>query len=481
MFASIIDNPIFVRELRRRMRGKAIIFSLVSYVILMAIISFSVIFLNVANRHLPPQEIGQKIGQGMFYGISIIQAFLVLLAAPSITSSMTTAEREKQTFEFLQATTLSARAFVVGNLLSTLMYVLIVLVCAMPVLSVTFLYGGISIDDVLTTFGILLAGSLLLTCFALLASSINTRTRSVQAVVTVVCVLVGLFMLTRGIIFAGFAASGGIPVFLTTKTIMGFKIPLWALAGIPFLAFCAMMIVAAGRRLYEPDNRLFNYRQYAVIFLFFSMLAMTGLPSTWLLVTLSMLYFGALNFSTGRPFLGDEIWVIKRRHPRLRRVDEGLFYMLGLLLFWAATAVFIDSRPNGFNKIGLSTWGTIAYGVSSTLMFYCLGRYVSQYAYTRHGAFVATFAIIVCFIGLPLLFPLFGANDLSLFTTLSPMGFVMANNAGWRSGSVAWACSLVMAAIAIGLAFGWSVASRKHRLSDYHFDLNWEAENGVQR
>lgn len=469
-FATLFDNPIFVREMRRRMRRKAIITSLLAYVGLMCAVSFFIILTTHAdNPSLPQQEIGQRIGQGIFFGISVIQGFLVLLAAPSITSSMTMAEREKQTFEFLQATTLSANSFIIGNLLSSLMYVLIVLVCAMPVLSVTFLYGGISIDDVLTTFGVLLAGSLLLICFAIFSSALNTRARSVQALVTVVCVLVAMMMMSTGMIFAGFRTRGSVPLLLQQKIVLGFSFPLWVLLLIPFLTLCATTLIAAGRKLYEPDNRLFNYRQYAVIFILFNLFfLLSGNWKLWYGFSLFLLYFGAINFSTGRPFLGDETWEIKRRHRWLRRFDEGLPYMAVLLACWFCIGGILGRKVFGVYPVQAMPW-VMLYGATSTFLYYAIGKLASQFAQTRAAAFAWTAAII----GIAgMLLPLFMGSDyfveFKVLANLSPIGFLDD-----LDPIAAKACAISFMATSTLVTFIWIVSGRRHKESDYHYDLNW--------
>ena len=46
LFDSIIDNPIFIRELRRRMRGKAMIFSTNAYIIFMCLVAAGILLLK---------------------------------------------------------------------------------------------------------------------------------------------------------------------------------------------------------------------------------------------------------------------------------------------------------------------------------------------------------------------------------------------------------------------------------------------------
>jgi len=495
--AILFDNPIFVRELRRRMRGRGVIFSLISYILLIGAISFGVILTLSLHGGDLPQKTGEEIGRTIFVCVAFVQAFLVWLAAPSITSGVTNSERERQTFEFLQVTTLSARAYVVGNLLSTAMYVLIVLVCALPVMSVSFLYGGIGIDDVLTTFGLLLAFSMVLSCFALFASSAFSKVRSVQSVVTSVCVAVGISIVSQRLIFASFMAPGGTPYFLQTVSLLRWSVPRWIPWAFSCALLCFALIVAAGRKLYTPDNRLFNYRQYLALFLIVQILLAGGnwgvFSATnlagWIIASALMLYLAAMLFSTGRLAVGDEVWILKRRHPWLRRFDEGFFFILGLLAVWAAFgAAWAASAPN-LRAAGWSAalsapevFGALSafsYFAASTLFLFFLGRLVSQFTYTRRTAFWwLSAAGLTLYVLAPLLIDAFvfvrggrrGAGDGLL--AMSPWE-VMARSedASKLVDPALISMAALFAAAALAAAVGAQLAARRHRQVNYHFEL----------
>ena len=45
----IVDNPIFLRELRRRMRGRALFVAMISYIAIMAGVAFVIVFARVVH------------------------------------------------------------------------------------------------------------------------------------------------------------------------------------------------------------------------------------------------------------------------------------------------------------------------------------------------------------------------------------------------------------------------------------------------
>ena len=187
MIPILFDNPILTREMRRRMRGKAMIYSLITYVGALCVVTFFILMISAASL-IRVQENSfemlkkmQDIGGTIFNGMLVIQGILVLILAPAITASMITSEREKGTADFLRVTTLPPSHFIVGAFLSTTLYVILLLGCALPIVSITLLFGGRSPDEILLTFGALLVGSIILSSLGIYTSSTREKTRTAQA------------------------------------------------------------------------------------------------------------------------------------------------------------------------------------------------------------------------------------------------------------------------------------------------------------
>src|SRR5689334_13634325 len=94
----ITDNPIFVRELRRRMRGRGLIVTLCVYVAAMCLWALATIHWKTAEiasqgfgNHPLHSHYGSQsyttttsIGQSLSYSLLLIQVILVLIVAPTI-------------------------------------------------------------------------------------------------------------------------------------------------------------------------------------------------------------------------------------------------------------------------------------------------------------------------------------------------------------------------------------------------------------
>ncbi|MBN1516173.1 hypothetical protein JXA32_06355 [Candidatus Sumerlaeota bacterium] len=347
----ITDNPILTREMRRRMRGKAMIYSLIAYVGALCIVTLAILLVQAAglwrfeSRSAEMIKYTKSIGENIFNGMEIIQGILVLILAPAITASLITAERERQTADFLRVTTLPPSHYIVGSFLSTTLYVMLLLGCALPIVSVTLLFGGRSLSDVYLTFGALLLGSILLSSLGIYTSSINQRTRTAQGVMLAVAILfVVLFFFRQRIIwgiYSMFGASstlfgqGALPVF-------GYMIPDWFFASLPPLFISLVTLVIAARKVYDFDNRPLNYSQYTlmsmtllltVVGVFWALPKMTTQALyTWWSLSLLIYFAGAIILNIHQVEVGTDNWKIHQRVPALAVLDDGILYFIALIV-----------------------------------------------------------------------------------------------------------------------------------------------------
>ena len=96
--------------------------------------------------------------------------------APALTFNAISGEHERQTFEMLMATPLSTWKIVRGKLGAAMAYVMLLLLGAMPVMSLAFVFGGVSLSQLLAVQVCLLVAGFLATCIGLVCSSLAKRT-----------------------------------------------------------------------------------------------------------------------------------------------------------------------------------------------------------------------------------------------------------------------------------------------------------------
>ncbi len=150
-------NPMIRKELRQRMRErKGWILPSLYLSVLAAVIALTYYF-STSSPGSRPQ--GSSIGVAVFLAASFTQLSLLLLLAPVFSAGTLTIEKEQRTLGGLLTSLLTPAQIWWGKFVSSLMYVLLLLVAGLPILSVAMAFGGIGLWDVaivtLTTMVIL--------------------------------------------------------------------------------------------------------------------------------------------------------------------------------------------------------------------------------------------------------------------------------------------------------------------------------------
>lgn len=171
-------NPVTLKELRGRMRGTRAFVVMTIYLLLMSGFALLLYVLYSAAVSGDGSIQGGQIGRTLFTGIVGVELFLVTFIVPAFTSVAITGEREKQTYDLLRTTLLSPRALVMGKLLSALSYIFLLLLAAIPLQSVAFLFGGVSEGELALAFVILLVTAIALGTIGLYFSSTMKRTQA---------------------------------------------------------------------------------------------------------------------------------------------------------------------------------------------------------------------------------------------------------------------------------------------------------------
>ncbi len=173
-----IANPVVLKELRGRMRGMRAFVVLTIYLTLMSGFVTLLYVLNASWLSNPGSAAGGQIGRLLFAGIVGTELFLVTFIAPTFTAGAISGERERQTYDLLRTTLLPARSLVLGKLVSALSYVFLLLLAAIPLQSIAFLFGGVTEAEVLLSFVILLVTAITLGSVGIYFSSYMERTLS---------------------------------------------------------------------------------------------------------------------------------------------------------------------------------------------------------------------------------------------------------------------------------------------------------------
>lgn len=199
------------KELRSRMRGWRAIIVLTLYLAMLGGLGVAVLRLMATQLQYGGGSQLATFGYAMFVVLAGFQLLLVIFIAPALTAGAIAGERERQTLDLLLCTRLSAFAIVVGKLLASLSYTLLLLLASLPLFSLAFLFGGVSPRQLGLVFLVSLATAFTLGTISLFISSLLRRGQWAT-----VLAYAAAFLLTFGtgvaaLIVAAVTARGGVP------------------------------------------------------------------------------------------------------------------------------------------------------------------------------------------------------------------------------------------------------------------------------
>lgn len=171
-------NPVMLKELRGRMRGMRAFIVLTIYLGLMSGFTTLLYLIYDPFNRAGGSAAAGAIGRVLFMGIVGIELLLIIFIAPAFTSGAITGERERQTYDLLRTTLLASPSFVIGKLESALSYILLLLLAAIPLQSIAFLFGGVNETELILAFIILAVTAIALGTVGIYFSAVAPRTLS---------------------------------------------------------------------------------------------------------------------------------------------------------------------------------------------------------------------------------------------------------------------------------------------------------------
>ncbi len=261
-----VATPILVKELRATFRGWRFFAAHAGLLSLFALILLITLVVWMTETDPNPAMIGRVV----FAMFIVFQGVLVALVLPAFGCTSVVGEKERKSFDLLLTTTLSPAEIVWGKFTATMAYSILFLVSTLPLVTVAFLFGGISLFDLGAAYLYLFVCSVLLNLYAVfISTTVKTSQRAVVAcylflvpLVTALCFwAVGLSMRYVERIFEGRAAE------LTFEFENAVDFVLRAgLPGFGYLALLGFFFLSATNRLKAPTaNHSTSFRVYYVV------------------------------------------------------------------------------------------------------------------------------------------------------------------------------------------------------------------------
>ncbi len=178
---------LLTKELRLRLRRERFVWLIIIYLLVMGLLGFG--FLLRANAFSGGYQgyLLSQIGAQLYALLSFIQLFLIVFIAPAFTATAINGEKERQTFDLLLCSKLSAYSLLAGKLIAGLANVLLLIAASIPLFSLVFFFGGVSPLQVLSTLVIFIMTAIVAGTFSLFCSTLVHRTTASTAVAYTFC------------------------------------------------------------------------------------------------------------------------------------------------------------------------------------------------------------------------------------------------------------------------------------------------------
>ncbi len=182
-------TALLTKELRSRLRRERSIWLIIAYLCILCLLGL--VFLVRANAFSGGSRVYllSQTGAQLYALLSFVQLAWIVFISPAFTSTSINGEKERQTFDLLLCSRLSAFSLLTGKLIAGLANVLLLIAASIPVFSLVFFFGGVAPSQV---FAMLLIGvmtAIVAGTFGLFCSTVFQRPNVSTAIAYGFCVL----------------------------------------------------------------------------------------------------------------------------------------------------------------------------------------------------------------------------------------------------------------------------------------------------
>jgi ABC-type transport system involved in multi-copper enzyme maturation permease subunit len=143
-------------------------------------------------------NIDYAASQDIYNIMIVLETLMVLIMVPFFTAASIASEREKQTLDLILSTGINSYTIVLGKLLESLSLLILYVLSSLPVISIIFTIGGISILNIIQFIFEIIVSSIFIGSMGILSSCIFKKVISATICSYVTIVVVSIF--TVGIV-----------------------------------------------------------------------------------------------------------------------------------------------------------------------------------------------------------------------------------------------------------------------------------------
>jgi len=165
----------------------------------------------IASETSDPNVTPTQIGQKVFNAFVWIQVSVVFVLFPLFSATAFTDERTNRSLDLLLITALQPSEIVWGKFLAAAGYCLMYILATVPLLAISFLFGGVHVSDVLLSYMALIGLTLLISMLGLCVSAAASSNVRATLTVYVILLVVGTvaWFAVIGDVWAALEENGG--------------------------------------------------------------------------------------------------------------------------------------------------------------------------------------------------------------------------------------------------------------------------------
>ena len=144
-------NPVYKREITVSSRSIRMALILLVFNSVLAVVALFNMY-SVVEQVRMTAEIQYSRFLELYTFVSSVEFVMLMFIMPALTASSVSGERERQTLELMLTTTMEPKDIILGKLYSSLTTMLLLALSALPIQSLVFVYGGITVGDLALLF-----------------------------------------------------------------------------------------------------------------------------------------------------------------------------------------------------------------------------------------------------------------------------------------------------------------------------------------
>ena len=194
------------------MRGRQGFILIGSYITLISIFIVLIYLLLAVDGSISNGDPSflQTVGKVIFSTVVLLELLMLGFIGPALTSGAISSERERKTIDLLRTSLLSARALVFGKLSSAVVFLLLLILTAIPVQSLAFFLGGVGMAEMAVSTLMLVITAIFFCTLGLFFSSFSQRT-IISTVFSYASILISLIVFVFLLFFINILSSSTYP------------------------------------------------------------------------------------------------------------------------------------------------------------------------------------------------------------------------------------------------------------------------------